>query len=72
MTCEGPYTWVDPTGVWEFSPEARALEGKEQFHVSPEDFKGGMYGYGLGIRSWRTDSVLYCSVAPGQESVKYQ
>lgn len=34
VTCEAPYTWVDPTGAWEFSPEARALQGKEQFHVS--------------------------------------
>ncbi|CAI7778986.1 unnamed protein product, partial [Closterium sp. NIES-54] len=38
VTCEQPYVWVDPTGEWEFSSDAKEVSMANAFHVVAYDF----------------------------------
>ncbi|GJP80435.1 hypothetical protein CLOP_g10638 [Closterium sp. NIES-67] len=38
VTCEQPYVWVDPTGEWEFSDDAKEISMANAFHVVAYDF----------------------------------
>ncbi|CAI5976061.1 unnamed protein product [Closterium sp. NIES-65] len=38
VTCEKPYVWVDPTGEWEFSSDAKEVSMANAFHVVAYDF----------------------------------